>query len=92
MEKAVLINSENVVVNLIVWDETCVAPEGTTAIVLDPDVSGLTAGWIWDGTNFINPNPPPEPEPIPEPEPLTPQEKLETAGLTVEELKALLGL
>lgn len=29
---------------------------------------------------------------IPEPEPLTPQQKLEAAGLTVEELKSLLGL
>ena len=29
---------------------------------------------------------------IPEPEPLTPQQKLEQAGLTVEELKELLGL
>ena len=89
-KRQALINSENTVVNLIVWNETCVAPEGTTAIVLDLDVPGLTAGWIWDGTNFINPNPPPEPEPIPEP--LTSQEKLEAAGLTVEELKTLLGL
>jgi hypothetical protein len=31
-------------------------------------------------------------EPEPEPEPLTPQQKLEAAGLTVEELKELLGL
>lgn len=29
---------------------------------------------------------------IPEPEPLTAQQKLEAAGLTVEELKELLGL
>jgi hypothetical protein len=31
-------------------------------------------------------------DPIPEPEPLTPQQKLEAAGLTVEELRELLGL
>jgi len=31
-------------------------------------------------------------EPEPEPEPLTPQQKLEAAGLTVEELKELLGI
>ena len=31
-------------------------------------------------------------DPIPEPEPLTPEEKLEASGLTVEELKELLGL
>ena len=31
-------------------------------------------------------------QPLPEPESLTPQQKLEAAGLTVEELKELLGL
>ena len=29
---------------------------------------------------------------IPEPEPLTPEQKLQNAGLTIEELKSLLGL
>jgi hypothetical protein len=41
------------------------------------------------------PPPPPEPEPEPEPElqaPLTPAEKLAASGLTVAELKELLGL
>lgn len=37
-------------------------------------------------------NTPLPPDPIPEPEPLTPQQKLEASGLTVEELKELLGL
>jgi hypothetical protein len=39
--------------------------------------------------------PPPEPEPAPEPKPpveLTPAEKLAQSGLTVAELKELLGL
>jgi len=42
--------------------------------------------WLEEG------NTPLPPDPIPEPEPLTPQQKLEAAGLTVEELKELLGL
>ena len=37
-------------------------------------------------------NTPLPPDPIPEPEPLTAQQKLEAAGLTIEELKGLLGL
>ena len=37
-------------------------------------------------------NTPLPPDPTPEPEPLTAQQKLEAAGLTVEELKGLLGL
>ena len=42
--------------------------------------------WVSQG------NEPLPPDPIPEPEPLTAQQKLEAAGLTIEELKGLLGL
>jgi hypothetical protein len=42
--------------------------------------------WLEEG------NEPLPPDPIPEPEPLTPQQKLEAAGLSIEELKELLGL
>jgi len=42
--------------------------------------------WLEEG------NTPLPPDLIPEPEPLTAQQKLEAAGLTVEELKDLLGL
>lgn len=42
--------------------------------------------WLEEG------NAPLPPDPIPEPEPLTAQQKLEAAGLTIEELKGLLGL
>lgn len=42
--------------------------------------------WLEEGNT-------PEPaDPIVEPTPLTPQQKLEAAGLTVKELKTLLGL
>jgi hypothetical protein len=42
--------------------------------------------WLDEGNT---PEPAPEPEPIPE---LTTEQKLEAAGLTVAELKALFGL
>ena len=42
--------------------------------------------WLEEG------NTPLPPDPTPEPEPLTAQQKLEAAGLSVEELKELLGL
>jgi len=42
--------------------------------------------WLAEG------NTPLPPDPTPEPEPLTPQQKLEASGLTVEELRELLGL
>lgn len=42
--------------------------------------------WLEEGNT-------PEPaDPLPEPISLTPQQKLENAGLTVDELKSLLGL
>jgi hypothetical protein len=42
--------------------------------------------WLEEG------NEPLPPDPTPEPEPLTAQQKLEAAGLTIEELKGLLGI
>jgi len=42
--------------------------------------------WLEEG------NEPLPPDPTPELEPLTAQQKLEAAGLTIEELKGLLGL
>jgi len=42
--------------------------------------------WLEEGNTPL----PPDPEPTPEP--LTAQQKLEAAGLTIEELKGLLGL
>lgn len=42
--------------------------------------------WLEEGNE---PEPAPEPEPVPE---LTPAEKLAAAGLTIDELKELLGL
>ena len=42
--------------------------------------------WVAEG------NEPLQPDPEPTPEPLTAQQKLEAAGLTIEELKGLLGI
>jgi len=62
-----------------------------TTTLLTPDSSDYTAylAWLSEGNT---PLPAPEPEPAPPapPAPLTPAEKLAAAGLTVEELKALL--
>ena len=51
-----------------------------------PEAAQYLASRIWNGL------PPEDFIPEPEPEPLTPQQKLEASGLTVEELKELLGL
>lgn len=60
--KAALIDNENNVVNVIVWDDTCTAPEGTTAIILDRSFP-VSPGWVWiEGTTFEDPNPPVEEE------------------------------
>lgn len=61
-------------------------PEGTTAHEFDGFAS---IGWLWNGGNPEDPNPPPEAEPIPE---KTPAEKLAAStGLTVAELKTLIA-
>jgi len=46
----------------------------------------VIADWLSEG------NTPTSADPIPEPVELTPQEKLASAGLTVDELKELLGI
>ena len=54
----------------------------------DPANSDYAAYLEWVAAGNT-PEPAPEPEPVPE---LTPAEKLAASGLTVEELKGLLGL
>ena len=71
--------------------------ESTTTILRLPDQANIPPdpantdyaaylAWLAEG------NTPLPPDPIPEPEPLTAQQKLEAAGLTIEELKGLLGI
>lgn len=56
--KAALIDNQNNVINVIVWDDTCTAPEGTTALVLEDNVR-VQPEWIFDANNnrFIPPQP-----------------------------------
>lgn len=54
----------------------------------DPDNTDYAAYLKW----YNEGNTPLPPDPEPEPVELTPQEKLANAGLTVDELKTLLGL
>jgi len=65
-------------------------PESPERLYIPPDPANTDyqqyLKWLEEG------NEPLPPDPILEPEPLTPQQKLEQAGLTVEELKELLGL
>ena len=57
--KAALIGSDNVVVNVIVWDDNCVAPAGLTAIVLPNDYY-VSIGFVYDPITqtFSDPTPP----------------------------------
>jgi len=78
-----------VVENVAEWDGTSSweLPVGTTRIQSDT----ATPGDTWDGVRFTKP--PPRSVPIPVPPPiLTTEQKLARIGLTVSELKAVLGL
>jgi len=58
--KAILINKDNIVENIVVWDDSCVAPENLVAVVVDDDLH-VSIGWIFSGNNvFVDPNPPTE--------------------------------
>ena len=75
--------------------------EPIVTIPFDPDNSEYQKYLKWldgyelQGMQWVKTsegNTPLPPDPTPEPEPLTPQQKLEAAGLSIEELKGLLGL
>lgn len=53
---AVVQLSDGVVVNRIIAEPGDLAPDGTY-LVLIPDGTICNSGWVWDGINFINPNP-----------------------------------
>lgn len=61
MRCAVCNLSDNVVINIIMADPNVdPAPDGTFLVGIQDGVE-CDIGWIWDGTTFINPNPPETP-------------------------------
>jgi hypothetical protein len=59
--KAALIDNQNNVSNVIVWDDTCTAPKGTVVVVVADDVA-VAPGWTY-ANGVFTPPPGPEPEP-----------------------------
>jgi hypothetical protein len=58
--KAALINNQNSVVNVIVWDSTCTAPSGTVAVVVEQDAA-VAPGYTYANGTFTPPPAPPAP-------------------------------
>ena len=83
-----VILKDNTVVNVIEYETLQTGcPEGLEDVIaIASDESQI--GWTYANNTFTDPNPPVAFEPLPE---LTPQEKLANAGLSVDDLKALLG-
>lgn len=54
---AVVRLSDNVVINKIVAEPTDLAPDGTQLILIADGVM-CDIGWIWNGTDFVDPNSP----------------------------------
>ena len=86
--KAALVNAQGDVENIIVWDNTCVAPIGLSVVVLSPE-ENVSPSWTYSNGIFTDPNPSIVSDTLPK---LTPSEKLANAGLSVDELKTLLGI
>jgi hypothetical protein len=79
----------NTVVNIIEYKTLQTGcPEGLEDVIALASDEGQI-GWIYNNGVFIDPNPPEVKEPLPE---WTPLQKLTAAGLTVNELKGLLGI
>jgi hypothetical protein len=84
-----VILKDNVVVNVIEYETLQTGcPEGLEDVIALASDEGQI-GWTYDNGTFTDPNPPVIQAPLPE---LTPQEKLVNAGLSVDELKVLLGI
>jgi hypothetical protein len=84
-----VILKDNIVVNVIEYETIQTGcPEGLEDVITLASDEGQI-GWTYADGIFTDPNPPVAPKPLPE---LTPQEKLASAGLTVDELKSLLGI
>ena len=52
--------SDGLVINTIIAEPTDPCPYENCQLIATPDVNGNNAqiGWYWNGTDFINPNPP----------------------------------
>jgi len=84
-----VILKNNIVVNAIEYETLQTGcPEGLEDVIALASDEGQI-GWVYDNGIFTDPNPPVVKEPLPE---LTPIQKLTSVGLTVDELKGLLGI
>lgn len=59
--KAALVNEQGIVENVVVWDDTCTAPNGLSAVVVDDDAV-VSVGWAYANGQFVT-NEPARPEP-----------------------------
>ena len=52
--------SDGLVINIIIAEPTDPCPYEGCQLIVTPDVNGNKAqiGWYWNGTDFIDPNPP----------------------------------
>jgi hypothetical protein len=53
--KAAIINANNEVLNVIVWDDSCTAPPDTFAFVIEDDVM-VEPGWVFQDGSFSTVN------------------------------------
>ena len=95
MNNYAIVDASNLVVNVIVWDGIApwVPPLDCVAVLI-PTASTAAIGWTYLDGDFQAPDidTSEATHATPPARPRTPSEKLAAAGLTVAELKSLLGL
>jgi len=55
--RCAVIDTDGLVVNIIMAEPTDLAPVGCSLVGIEDDVF-CDIAWSWDGSSFINPNPP----------------------------------
>lgn len=58
MRSALIENLTNTVVNVIVADPAVDAAPEDHSLILLPDDSPVSIGWLYNGSQFVDPNPP----------------------------------
>lgn len=94
MNKYALINNQNIVDNIVLWDGSDSWQPPQTMTCINVENIECSIGWVYDGSAFTAPEvvvviPEPTPEPTPEPIPPTKEELLAQLNALSAQIQSL---